>query len=69
MTASEKRWVSTCPGLGTASVPIEPAVSPDYFESIQAGLASGALSHFPLSEQEVLVRHTFRVIDAAVRAG
>ncbi len=38
-------------------------------ESIQTGLASGGLSHFPLSDQELLVRHTFRVIDDAVRFG
>ncbi len=36
-------------------------------ESIQAGLASGGLTHFPLSDQELLVRHTFKVIDDAVQ--
>ena len=30
--ASEKRWANKYPGLGTAPVPIEPNVSPEYFE-------------------------------------
>ncbi len=36
-------------------------------ENVQAGLMSGALTYLPLSDQELTVRHTFRVVDDAVR--
>src|SRR5262245_7710305 len=37
-------------------------------ENVQGGLMSGALTNLPLSDQELTVRHTFRVVDDAVRA-
>jgi phenylpropionate dioxygenase-like ring-hydroxylating dioxygenase large terminal subunit len=32
-------------------------------ESVQAGLASGAMTHRPLSDQEILLRHAYTVVD------
>ncbi|HET9529500.1 MAG TPA: aromatic ring-hydroxylating dioxygenase subunit alpha [Blastocatellia bacterium] len=37
-------------------------------ENVQASLESGVLQHFPLSDQELLVRHSYKVIEDAVRA-
>ncbi len=36
-------------------------------ENVQKGLATGALSHMQLSDQEVMVRHAYKVIDDSVR--
>ena len=36
-------------------------------ESVQAGLASGAITHMPLSDQEIQLRHQYRVVDEFVR--
>jgi phenylpropionate dioxygenase-like ring-hydroxylating dioxygenase large terminal subunit len=35
-------------------------------ENVQAGLASGALTHMPLCDQEVLLRHHYKIIDEFV---
>ena len=37
-------------------------------ENVQKGLATGALTHTQLSDQEVMVRHAYKVIDDHVRA-
>lgn len=37
-------------------------------EKVQAGLESGALSHVQLSEQEIMVRHAYHVVDSYVQA-
>ena len=36
-------------------------------ETVQAGLVSGAISHMPLSDQEIQVRHHYRIVDEFVR--
>ena len=35
-------------------------------ENIQANMASGILIHTPLSDQEIVVRHAYRVIEDIV---
>lgn len=32
-------------------------------ESVQAGLVSGAISHMPLSDQEIMLRHSYKVVE------
>jgi len=38
-------------------------------EDIQANMRSGALTHTPLSDQEIVVRHAYRVVNDIVEAG
>jgi len=37
-------------------------------ESVQAGLASGALRQMPLSDQEIMLRHSYKVVEDSIRA-
>jgi hypothetical protein len=37
-------------------------------EAVQAGLASGALMHMPLSDQEIMLRHSYKVVEDFVRS-
>jgi phenylpropionate dioxygenase-like ring-hydroxylating dioxygenase large terminal subunit len=38
-------------------------------ENIQANMASGFLTHTPLSDQEIVVRHAYKVVEEAVSSG
>lgn len=38
------------------------------FENLQANMNSGALTHTPLSDQEILVRHAYKVVNDVVEA-
>lgn len=38
-------------------------------ENIQANMASGALTHTPLSDQEIVVRHAYKVVEDMVGSG
>jgi phenylpropionate dioxygenase-like ring-hydroxylating dioxygenase large terminal subunit len=37
-------------------------------ETVQAGLVSGAVTHMPLSDQEIQLRHHYRIVDEFVQA-
>ncbi|CAN5689932.1 aromatic ring-hydroxylating dioxygenase subunit alpha [soil metagenome] len=37
-------------------------------EAVQAGLFSGALTHMPLSDQEIMLRHSYKVVEDFVRS-
>jgi phenylpropionate dioxygenase-like ring-hydroxylating dioxygenase large terminal subunit len=38
-------------------------------ENIQANMASGFLTHTPLSDQEIVVRHAYKVVEEAISSG